>query len=132
MQVRLQPAAAFVVAIGCLLLVESIAVAQEDRTPRRLRSPATVRSFIGGESTDNYVIRARRGQTLIVRVSWRREGDNIVSFRVDDASTGEEVPLGKESQNGRRWVGRIPKTGDYEISVGAHPTAQYTLRVTLK
>lgn len=131
MQMRLQPAAVFVVAIGCLVLAEGIAVAQQDRTPRRLRSPATVRSFIGGESADYYVIRARKGQTLIVRVSWRREGDNIVSFRVDDVSTGEEAP-GKESQNGRRWVGRIRRTGDYEISVGAHPTAQYTLRVTLK
>jgi hypothetical protein len=39
----------------------------------RLRSPAIVRGFIGGESQDHYEIRARKGQTLAVSISWKRK-----------------------------------------------------------
>src|SRR5215213_3334395 len=38
----------------------------------RLRNTTLARGFIGGESHDGYVVRARRGQLLTVRLSWRR------------------------------------------------------------
>ena len=123
-------------AVVLLLFTADVAGAQLKPLPaRRLRSPATVRGFIGGESHDNYVIRARKGQTLTVRLSWRLEGDNRASFTVresPDYYAGEPVKFGTVSEDGRRWVGRVPRTGDYYIDVVAHPSARYVLRVSVK
>jgi hypothetical protein len=106
---------------------------------RRLRAPATPRGVIGGESHDSYVIRARRGQRMTVRISWRRErnelGDNHSEFWVGELPNFDgdgTVKFGKESHHGQRWSGKIPRTGDYYIYVLAHPIAHYTLRVTVK
>jgi hypothetical protein len=116
-----------------LLLIVNVAWAQEDTTPKkRLRSPATVKGLIDGESHDSYVIRVHKGQVMTVQISWEREGDNHASFIVSEASnffTGEPSKFGKESDGGKRWAGKSPKTSDYYIYVVAHPTAQYTLRV---
>ncbi len=118
------------------LLAPILANAQDDPTPKvRLRRPATVTGTIGGESHDSYVIRARRGQVMTVRISWRREGDNSAGFSIsksDSFFSAEPVSFGKESADGKRWSGRIPTTGDYYIYVTAHPTAHYKLRITLK
>lgn len=102
---------------------------------RRLRSLVPVRGFIGGESHDGYVVRAREGQTLTVRLSWRHEGDNQASFTVSESPdfySGEPVKFGTEYNNGRRWVGRIPRSGDYYIAVVAHPSAHYTIKVSVR
>ena len=123
-------------AIAGLLLTADVAAAQLKPSPaKRLRSPATVRGFIGGESHDSYVIRVRTGRTLMVRLSWRREGKNRASFSVIESPnyyTAEQVKFGTESDNGKRWVGRIPRSGDYYIDVVADPSAHYTLRITVK
>src|SRR5258705_10350362 len=115
------------------LLTADVARAQLKPSPsRRLRSPATVRGFIGGESHDSYVIRASKGRTLMVRLSWRREAENRASFSVSvspDYYGGEPVKFGTQSDNGKRWVGRIPRSGDYYIDVVAHPSAHYTLMI---
>lgn len=103
--------------------------------PGRLRGAATVRGFIGGESHDSYVIRARKGQTLTVRLSWQHEGDNRASVSVSespDLYTGEPVKFGNDSNNDRKWVGRIPTSGDYYIDVVAHPSAHYMLKVRVR
>lgn len=126
------------VALATLSLNAPIVGAQE--YVQRLRNPATIKGFIGGESHDSYVIRARKGQTMTVQISWRRErdrelGDNHAEFFVGelpDFDGDGHVKFGRESHNGKRWTGRIPKTGDYYIYVMAHPTAHYTLKVTLK
>ena len=119
-----------------ILLAVSPSRAQDDTTPKkRLRSPAITRGFIGGESHDSYVIRARKGQTMNVRISWRREGDNKADFTVSESPSffgAEQVGFGSLSGDSRRWTGRIPKTRDYYIYIVAHPTAHYTLRVNLK
>jgi hypothetical protein len=107
----------------------------ETSPPRRLRSVAVVRGFIGGESHDSYVVRARKGQVLTVRLSWRREGDNRASLSVSespDFNNVEPVKFGSEDNDGKRWSGRVPKSGDYYIDVVAHPSAHYTLRVSVR
>jgi len=122
--------------IAALMLITGGVSAQNDTTPKkRLRSPAAVKGFIGGESHDGYVIRARKGQTMIVQISWRREGDNHAEFMVSqspDFSNAGQVVFGKVSGDGKRWTGKFPKTQDYYLYVGAHPTAHYTLKVTNK
>jgi hypothetical protein len=119
-----------------ILLTASFVFSQVDTTPKkRLRSPAIVKGFIGGESHDSYVIRARRGQTITVRISWRRSSDNRAEFSVSKSANffnGDSVNFGKESEGGKRWTGKIPETRNYYIYVVAHPTARYTLRVTVE
>jgi hypothetical protein len=114
-----------------------VAVEQiEASTPRRLRSLApTVRGFIGGESHDGYVIRARKGSVLTVRLSWQREGDNRASFVVSESPdfyTSEPAKFGAKDNDDQRWAGRVPKTGDYYVYVVAHPSAHYTLHMSLR
>ena len=138
MRMKLQQAFLPLIPLTTLLLAADITGAQE--YTQRLRSPATVRGFIGGESHDSYVIRARKGQTMTVQISWRRErdnelGDNHAEFFVGDLPNFDgngQVKFGKESDEGKRWSGKIPKTGNYYIYVMAHPTAHYTLRVAVK
>ena len=94
-----------------------------------------MRGFIGGESHDGYVVRARKGSVLTVRLSWRREGDNRASFAVSESPdyyTGEPVKFGAEAGDGQRWASRVPRTGDYYIYVMAHPSAHYTLHVSIR
>jgi len=95
----------------------------------------TVSGYIGGESHDSYVIRAGKGQTLSVQISWRRVADNRAEFTVresPDFFDSTPVIFGAESHQGKQWRGTIPKTGDYYIYVVAHPTAHYTLRVSVR
>ena len=106
---------------------------------QRLRNPAVVRGFIGGESHNSYVIRARRGQVMTVQISCRHEhdenGDNHAEFWVGnlpDFDGNGSVKFGKEFNGGTRWTGKIPRTANYYIYVMAHPTAHYTLRVTVR
>ena len=123
-------------ALAALLLAAGAAAAQpKPAPPRRLPTPAAVRGFIGGESHDSYAVRVRRGQTLTVRLSWRREGGNRAGFAVSESPdyyTAEPVKFGAWRDGGRRWVGRVPRGGDYYIDVVAHPSAHYTLRVSVK
>jgi hypothetical protein len=126
-----------VVALAILFAVANIANGQE--YVKRLRNPASVKGLIGGESHNSYVIRVRKGQTLTVQISWRHEhdenlGDNHAEFFVSDLPNfaSATFEFGKESNNGKRWSGRVPKTGDYYIYVNAHPTAYYTLRATVR
>ena len=137
MRMTLQRTSLLLVPLATLLLAANLAGGQE--CTQRLRSPAIVRGFIGGESHDSYVIRARKGQIMTVQISWRHEhnelGDNHAEFFVGelpDFDGDGRVKFGKESNEGKRWSGKIPKTGSYYVYVTAHPTAHYTLRVTVK
>jgi hypothetical protein len=79
------------------------------------------------------VIRARKGQVLIVQISWRHADENEAQFIVSESPNfGGAVEFGKESNKGKRWSGTIPKTQNYYIYIIAHPTAHYALRVTVK
>nr|MBA2737229.1 hypothetical protein [Pyrinomonadaceae bacterium] len=49
-----------------------------------------------------------------------------------DFFSGAVVEGGKETYNGKNWVGKVPATGDYYVYVTAHPTSKYSLRVTVK
>lgn len=122
---------------GVMLAASNYAHAQTDAVRKqRLRPPvATARGFIGGESHDSYIIRARRGQTMTIRISWRREADNTANFSVATGRNffnSETVNFGRQSNGGKTWTGRIPATRDYYIYGTAHPTASYTLRVSVR
>jgi hypothetical protein len=126
----------FVLAITVMAIATTAALAQKDTTPKkRLSNPASVSGTIGGESHSGYVIHARKGQTLSVQISWRKDGDNRAEFTVSRSGSffnGGQVKFGRSAEGGRRWTGRLPATGDYYIYVVGHPIAKYTLRVTVK
>jgi hypothetical protein len=86
---------------------------------------AVVKSFIGGESHDSYVLHLRAGRKVSVRI---RSTANRAQFTVSTSEFGEQVSFGKFTND--TWTGTIPETGVYFISVVAHPDARYTLRVT--
>lgn len=136
MRIKLKRAPWLLLGLAIVLLAANVAYAQEDKTPKkRLRSPATAKGFIGGESHDSYVIRVRKGQTMTVQISWRRKDDNRAEFTVSESSNffdAGQVTFGKASDNDRRWSGKIPKTGSYYIYVVAHPTAHYTLSLSVE
>ena len=136
MRINLKRVSWTLLALGTVLFLANSTYAQEDKTPKkRLRTPATVKGFIGGESHDSYVIRARKGQIMKVQISWRRKDDNRAEFTVSESPNffnGEQVTFGKSSDDGKSWSGRVPKAGNYYVYVVAHPTANYTLSVTVK
>ena len=119
-----------------LLGAAGSASAQIDRTPKkRLISQVAVKGYVGGEAHKSYVIRAKKGQTMIVEISWLRRNNNRAEIKVSKSAnfyTGGAVNFGSESNGRKRWRGKIPKTGDHYIYVVAHPTADYTLRATVQ
>jgi hypothetical protein len=100
----------------------------------RLKSMVPVNGFIGGESHDSYVIRARKGQILTVSLSWQREDDNRASFTVSESPdfSGPPAKFGNGSDEDTKWVGTVPRTGNYNVYVVAHPSARYTLKPSLR
>ena len=113
-------------------ILATSAFAQAQPKPKRVHVPATIRGLVGGESNDTYVVHVRKGRLLTVQISWKKEEDNTASFGVGASKNLELVSFGKESDGGRKWTGRVPKTGDYFIEVVAHPRAHYVLKIRTK
>jgi hypothetical protein len=68
------------------LVITSLAWPQE--YTRTLRSPATIKGFIGGESHDMYVIHAHQGQSMMVELSWKIEHDKEIGDNHADLDIG--------------------------------------------
>jgi hypothetical protein len=123
-------------AVAILLFAAGMAPAQmPDSVPKkRLKSPAAVRGFVGGEAHHSYVVRARKGQTLTVRISWigRDRKAQFMISRSADFFAGDLLQGGRETYDGRSQSNKIRATSDYYIYVTAHPTANYLLKVTVK
>jgi len=123
-------------AVAILFLTVIAAQAQTDSVKKkRLQSPATVKGFVGGEAHGSYVIRARKNQTLKVQITWVGGGDKKAQFVIsksDNFYAGEVLEGGSETYDGRTQTRTVPATGDYYIYVTAHPTAKYTLKVSVK
>ena len=121
-------------ALAFIFCALSAASAQTAAKPKRIAPPAVVKNTIGGESHDAYVLQARQGQRLTVSISWKKDGDNRAGFTVSEGANffeAEPAKFGKESHGGKSWTGVVPATRRYYIYVVAHPSAHYTLRVTL-
>jgi hypothetical protein len=118
------------------LTFSSVAFSQDAPAPpvrlrfARGKNTTTARGFIGGESTDRYIVRLRAGQTLIIQAISRLKRTQVGIFRADT----DDYLEGKQSENdSTRWVGKIPRTGDYVIHVNVHPYAErYLLKLTVK
>jgi hypothetical protein len=72
---------------------------------------------------------------LTVQISWQTTDGNRAEFTVSQSANffnAVPVPFGATAEEGKRWSGRIPRTGNYYIYAVGHPVANYTLRVALK
>ena len=139
-QMTIQRVSSPLLALAAFTLAANISCAQDAQEyAKRLRCPATVKGFIGGESHDSYVVHARKGEVMAVEISWRHEhdtemGNNHVEFSVSGMavfSGDRAIEVAKESDHGKRWSARVPRTGNYYIAVMGHPTAHYVLKVTI-
>jgi hypothetical protein len=119
------------------LVITSLAWPQE--YTRTLRSPATIKGFIGGESHDMYVIHAHQGQSMMVELSWKIEhdkeiGDNHADLDIGGLPGFTQAPELKSGRNRKRtiWSGKVPRTDDYQIVVTGYPSAHYMLKVKIQ
>ena len=105
--------------------------AQEDRT-RRIRfargsSTAVVEDAVIRGTRDRYLLKARAGQTMTVRIT-----------SVEDNAEFDIYPSrGKKPLEGAYevtdWTGKLPRSGDYVIEVGpTRGNASYRLEVTIR
>ncbi len=116
------------------LLLAGLTRAQPQTPAKRILGSAVVEGFVGGESHDAYVLKAIKGQTLTLQLTWKPK-DNLGSLSISRSTSffsADPVSFGRFSNQQQRWVGQIPQTADYYLFVVAHPTADYKLWVKLQ
>lgn len=120
---------AFILAV--LLFLTTISVpAQGGGSTRRIRfargrTTTVIENAVVRGERDRYLLRARAGQTLIVRITSLE--DNAV---FDVGAPGGRRSLAQEATD---WTGKLPHSGDYVIVVGGtRGNAGYTLEVTVR
>lgn len=129
---RIRQVLQLVSCLSVLLVSAHLAQAQMEQDATGLcfnerTKTAIAKTTIGGESHDSYVFHAVEGRK--VTVSIRSQG-NRAQFTVSTTEFGEAVNFGTTTNRGQTWKGTIPQSGTFFISVVAHPTAYYVLRVT--
>ena len=112
-----------------ILLFGVNASSQQDRTRRvrfeRGRTSTIIKDAVVRGTRDNYILGARRGQTLIVHITSAEDNAVFDIYQRDD-----ETRLSEEATD---WEGELPDTGDYVISVGGtRGNASYTLEITIR
>ncbi len=93
------------------------------------KSSATVSGAVIRGDRDTYIVGAREGQTMRVRITSLEK--NAV-FQIEGAD-GNYLPDAGEEDDATNWTGDLPQTGDYEIIVGGtRGNASYKLTVSIK
>lgn len=123
---------------AAIVLIFIYAVGAEAQVKQRVRfdkgaTAASVSGAIKGYAYRDYVVGARAGQTLSVRLS----GDSAAELAVFMPDGGN---LGADSTGVADWTGELPASGNYVIRVlmprsaarrkGA--TARFTLRIEIE
>ena len=116
------------------LVLSVVSITSADGVRKRLkfakgRSATTVSGAVIRGDQDTYIIGARKGQTMRVKITSLEK--NAV-FDVKDAN-GNYLQDAGESDDAPNWTGDLPSTGDYEITVsGTRGNATYKLTVSIK
>lgn len=107
----------------------------------------SVRGVVGGDSQDRYVINLTPGKKMTVTLQSDQNkgefslcdikggfGDSDKCVEGANAITKNATRSRRAKYNQfKRWVGKIPKSGDYGISVVAYPgSAKYTLIIKVE
>lgn len=96
---------------------------------RRVRfKPGTSTTTLQGRVTralsENYVVGARAGQVMTVRLT---APNKSVTFFVSNATTSHLI-----SDSTRSWTGTLPETADYMIIVQGDARATYSMTISIK
>ena len=124
----------FVTFLLMTLVLSVASITSADGVRKRLkfakgRSATTVSGAVIRGDQDTYIIGARKGQTMRVKITSLEK--NAV-FDVKDAD-GNYLQDAGESDDATNWTGDLPSTGDYEITVsGTRGNATYKLTVSIK
>jgi hypothetical protein len=95
----------------------------------RGRSTAVLTGAVARGDRDRYVLGAKAGQTMRASITAREKNAVFTIYQPG----GNPLPGTEEGTDRTRWSGRLPKSGDYTISVGGtRGNAGYTLRVTVR
>ena len=125
---------AFAISLLMTFILSVASITSADGVRKRLkfakgRSAATVSGAVIRGDQDTYIIGARKGQTMRVKITSLEK--NAV-FDVKDAD-GNYLQDAGESDDATNWTGDLPSTGDYEITVsGTRGNATYKLTVSIK
>lgn len=134
MQKATSPGATKCAVTGILLLTLagvalSAGVRKRVRFPRGSHSTTVSGSVIRGER-DRYILGAKEGQTMTVRV--RSVEDNAV-FQIYFAGEQESLEGAGEGDDATSWSGKLPATTDYVIVVGGtRGNASYKLEIGIE
>lgn len=111
----------------------SLEIAQQSRV-RRLRFArgafeTTVEDAVVMGTRDIYLVGARKGQTMTVKIS-SFEQNAVFEVKTPPTKSGQRRSLKPEAI---RWTGTLPETGDYQLIIGSlRGNATYKLQVSIK
>jgi hypothetical protein len=93
-------------------------------------SSATIKGAVIRGDRDRYLLGAKKGQTMSVKIT--AEEDNAV-FQVYRPGEKEALPGAGESDDAKDWSGELPADGEYVIVVGGtRGNASYSLTVSIE
>lgn len=120
-----------------VLLILGLTANAPAQTTRRVRfakgaSSATVSGQVKGYDYIDYIVGAKAGQTMSVRLT----GRSVAEFAILMPDGGN---LGMDATGVREWSGELPESGDYSIRVlmpRAHArrgtVASFSLRISIQ
>lgn len=117
----------FALLLTTLILVTGVHAQKGTSVVRRINFPpgqtsTEVQGSLRRGTSHDYLVRARRGQGMAVRIICQGE----MGFQIVTPS-GQYL-----SDFTVEWTGRLPQTGDYRINVLPDPTTNRSLRYTLE
>lgn len=93
------------------------------------RSSTTISGTVIRGDRDTYILGARAGQRMTVRIT---SLENNAVFQIE-APDGSYLDGAGEMDDARSWSGRLPGSGDYRIVVGGtRGNASYKVTVSIK
>ena len=123
-----------VVAVLVLILAAASAAPTRTHTERvkfgRGRTTAVLEGAVVRGDRDHYLLEAKAGQRMTVHITSVERNAVLTIF----APGGRKALRGtEEGLDAKDWSGRLPRSGDYAISVGpTRGNATYTLEVTIR
>ena len=110
------------------IVLTAVAQTQRVRFPRG-RTTAVLKGAVVRGTQDQYILGARRGQTMIVHIT-SRENNAVFVILAPNATALDGAEEGTDTKD---WTGELPLSGDYSIWVGpTRRNATYTLEVTIR
>jgi hypothetical protein len=98
---------------------------------KRGANSTTIRDKVSGQAEAEYVVAARKGQKLTIKLTSAPSRSSVFDLKAPD-----NADLGLEYDANYSYNGTLPKTGDYVITVvrptSSPGTSRFTLTVTVR